>query len=153
MLKAKDVLEIEKNKKEKLLQEAQRQRDIDDGKLIPENPVTLKEIEAKIKITAERGDCRWVTYDGTLKPSIIKSLKKNGFLLAQITNKQTLGVQSSKTREYYVRIPVGFLKWEKVRRIEPLWEVRDFYNTYTLIYWGDEIPAALTIEHEKVIEL
>ena len=156
-MKASEIVKVQNELKQKHIKEFEkasaRQREIDNGTLIPENPVTIKEVERKIKETAENTNVNWVTYDGTLKPSIVKSLKKNGFSLSLITNKSSYYVPNfSKMQDHSYHVHNG-VSLEKVQRFEPSYEKQDFYNTYTLIYWGDEIPATLTIAHEKVVEL
>lgn len=156
-MKASEIVKVQNELKQKRMKELEKasahQREIDNGTLIPENPVTIKEVERKIKETAENTNVNWVTYDGTLKPSIVKSLKKNGFSLSLITNKSSYYVPNfSKMQDHSYHVHNG-VSLEKVQRFEPSYEKQDFYNTYTLIYWGDEIPATLTIAHEKVIEL
>ena len=156
-MKASEIVKMQNELKQKRMKELEkasaRQREIDNGTLIPENHVTLKEVERTIKETAENSNVNWVTYDGQLQPLIIESLKNNGFSLSLITNKSSYYVPNfSKMHDNSYHVYNG-VSLEKVQRFEPSYEKQDFYNTYTLIYWGDEIPAALTVEHEKVVEL
>lgn len=158
MLNAEEITELQKKHtiiREKELKLAeQRRKDILDGKIVPENKITIKEIESEIKDTAKQKTINWVCYDGKLKSAVIKTLKKSGFKVYLITNKSSMYVPNfDKIVNKPIAVKSGFFKWEKVDHYEPTYEHKDIYNTFTLVYWGDKIPPVLTIEHEKVEEL
>jgi len=156
-MKASEIVKVQNELKQKRIKELEkasaRQREIDNGTLIPDNPVTLKEVEQKIKSTSEKSDANYITYDGKLKQSVIKNLKKNGFIVELITDKRRKHVMTDRTRDCSYHVRTGFFKWEKIKRLEPVYETRDLYSTYTMIHWGDEIPTLLSVQHETVVTL